>query len=293
VALGKRPHEAEEPHGDGDQVDIYQIPPKKQARSGGVSNGILKAAWSTARTHHKPVAKRTPNTPTNNKPKAAGHGAERLASPNAQGIYCQSLLGPLQQGWMEEAVNGMPISVEGRVDEKVVHCNNSTMKQQQQQQQEKEEPFHTPTKFKPMQKALLKATKMASGVEEIKCCLCPETHLKTLQEFKRHCNTAEAHPLEISFCDYCGDFFARRDSLQRHQKNPPPECKRATKEAKKKRRETQLAHDDFLRGLEECLKTGNMKDFVPFSQIIKDKYPKSAKKRIGSRKIVESVQGTM
>ena len=60
VALGKRPREAKEPHGDGGQVDIHQIPPKKRVEGGGVSNGFLKAARSTARARHGPVAKRVP-----------------------------------------------------------------------------------------------------------------------------------------------------------------------------------------------------------------------------------------
>ena len=34
----------------------------------------------------------------------------------------------------------------------------------------------------------------------------------------------EAYTLKISFCDCCGDFFARRDSLERHCKNRPPKC---------------------------------------------------------------------
>jgi hypothetical protein len=39
-------------------------------------------------------------------------------------------------------------------------------------------------------------------------------------------------------------------------KNPPKEeAEKKREDVKKKRRETQLVHDDFLRGLEECLKT--------------------------------------
>jgi hypothetical protein len=276
VALGKRPREVEEPHDDGGRVDIHQIPPKKRVRSGGASNGVLEAARSTATTRHKPVAKRIPKRRFSGKPKSAGRGAERLANPSAQGLYHQPWLGPLQQGWVEEAANGTPIRVEGRVDEKVMR--------QQQQKEEK-----ALKKLEPMHKALLNATKSASGVD-IKCLLCPQTHLKSLQDFKRHCNTAEAHPFEIAFCDFCGDFFARSDSLRRHQNNRPPGCKSPTQEtkeeakkrcekAKKKRTETQIAHGDFLRGLEEWLKPGNLKNFVPFSKIIKDKYPESSKKR--------------
>ena len=296
--LGKRHRGAEETHDDGDSVWIdIQIPPKKRARAGGASSGTPKAAQS-ARTRHKPEA-RFPEQRYSSKPKKAGRGAERLATLQTQGIYHQSLLRPLQQGWAVEAADGTLTWVEGSVDE--IYGTK-----EQQQQQEEEEPSFNTDRLTPMQKALLNATNTGSGMD-IKCHLCPETHLKSLQDFKRHCNTAEAHPLEISFCDFCGDFFARKDSLRRHHKTPPPECPRPTKEevekmsqeaekmrkeAEKRRRETQIAHEDFLRGLEECLK-GDLKDFVPFSQIIKDKYPGSSKKRrIGSRK-VELAQGTM
>ena len=100
----------------------------------------------------------------------------------------------------------------------------------------------------------------------------------------RHCETNEAHPLRITFCDTCGDYFARGDSLGRHQNKPPRKCKEVKPEkAAEKRRETQLAHEKFIEMLEGCLKTdGDI--VVPFSQIIKAKYPESSKKRIGDRR---------
>ncbi|KAH9985186.1 hypothetical protein BJV74DRAFT_847286 [Russula compacta] len=91
----------------------------------------------------------------------------------------------------------------------------------------------------------------------------------------------EAHPLKISFCDHCGDFFARRDSLERHCKNRPPECLEVGLEkAEAKRRETETVHREFQARLESCLKTGG-EIGMPFSQIIKKMYPKSSKR--GSR----------
>ena len=39
------------------------------------------------------------------------------------------------------------------------------------------------------------------AVQKIKCRLCPGSNIKTFDEFKRHCRTAETHPLEILFCD--------------------------------------------------------------------------------------------
>jgi hypothetical protein len=77
----------------------------------------------------------------------------------------------------------------------------------------------------------------------------------------------------------CGNFFARGDSLRRHQINQPPECASVTPErAAAKRGETQKAHDEFM--LKVCLKRGE--DIgKSFSQIIKKKYPESSKKYKG------------
>jgi hypothetical protein len=117
------------------------------------------------------------------------------------------------------------------------------------------------------------------AIREIRCRLCPDTKLKTWEDFKRHCNTMEAHPLKISFCVKCGNFFAHGDSLKRHLNNSPPECRSVTPEkAGAKRRETEKAHDEFKARLERFLRTGE--DIGrPFSQIIKEMYPESSKKR--------------
>jgi hypothetical protein len=158
------------------------------------------------------------------------------------------------------------------------------MQQQQPQEQEGGDVQHKiPRKFKPEHRALLVVTDadLARGtVQEIKCRLCPDTRLKTWEDYKRHCNTMEAHPLRISFCNRCGDFFARGDSLERHRASQPEECKSvAPAKAAEKRRETQEAHVDFMERLERCLKTGENIG-KPFSQIIKEKFPDSSKKRM-------------
>ncbi|KAF8476297.1 hypothetical protein DFH94DRAFT_846372 [Russula ochroleuca] len=118
------------------------------------------------------------------------------------------------------------------------------------------------------------------SIREIKCQLCPNTTLKTWEDFKWHCNTKEGHPLKISFCEKCGDFFARSDSLESHRGKPPTECCSVTREeAFEKRRETQRTHDEFLARLEGLLRTGEGDIVMPFSQTIKEKYPDSSKKR--------------
>jgi hypothetical protein len=165
------------------------------------------------------------------------------------------------------------------VEEKTVHRIDSTV--QQQREEATEEHFKIPRKLEVTHKALLVATPgdwERGAVREIRCRLCPDTKLTTWEDFKRHCTTMEAHPMRISFCDNCGDFFARGDALKRHCKNPPPECRSATREgADAKRLETEKAHGEFRVRLEGFLRTGE--DIgKPFSQIIKEKYPGSSKK---------------
>jgi len=180
-----------------------------------------------------------------------------------------------------EPAHGQPTRVEGSVDEEVAHRIDSTV---HQQQEEATELFKIPRKFKPGYKLFLQASKadFARGaVQTIKCRLCPDTKFKDFKDFKRHCKTMEAHPLEIDFCDRCGDFFARSDSLKRHHNQPPTECRKVTPvKAAEKRRVTEKEHKDFIRRLEHSLMTGE--DIGrPFSQIIKEKYPESSKKCTG------------
>jgi hypothetical protein len=276
LALGKRRH-------DGDEAPVtgnYEMPPQKRAKRG-KANGILKATRSATRTRHKPEA-RIPITTTISEPKEAGRGAERLATLNTQGIHHPSLLGPsFQQGWAVEASDEQLTWVEGSVEERAVNHIDSAVQQQLQQGEATEELFKIPRKFEVMHKALLVATPgdwERGTIQEIKCRLCPNTKLSTWEDFKRHCDTAEAHPMTISFCDHCGDFFARSDALKRHSRNPPPECRSATREgADAKRLETEKAHGEFMVRLEGFLRTGE--DIgKPFSQIIKEKFPGSSKK---------------
>jgi hypothetical protein len=198
----------------------------------------------------------------------------RPADPNSQADRCLSLLGPrFPQGWAEEDADGRLIWVEGSVEEGVV--------EQQQEQVQEDKLFEIPQDFETWHEALLVATQAdwARGVvKEIKCRLCPDARLNTWERFKRHCETAEGHPLRIHFCDDCGDFFARSDSLKRHCEYPPAGCLGIPPEkADEKRRMTQDTHNEFIARLERCLGTGE--DIgMPFSHIIKNKYPDSSKK---------------
>ena len=184
-----------------------------------------------------------------------------------------------------EAADGTLTWVEGRVDEKAVHHTDSTV-QQQQQDEEATKQFVIPRIFKPEFRLFLQATEadFARGtVQAIKCRVCPETNLTNFEQFKRHCRTTETHPLELHFCGYCGDYFARQDSLKRHRERPANACPIKRQDAEKKLRVTQEEHRSFIQRLEDCLTTGE--DIGrPFSQIIKDRYPQSSKKSTRGRR---------
>ena len=263
-----------------------QVASQKRVR-GEKTNRIRRASGSLTRTRHKAVA-RTPKSKVISKPKEAGRGAERLATPNPQGIYQQPLLGPsVQQGWAVEAADQQPTWVEGSVGV------DGVQQQRQGQQQQDDEYFKIP-KLKPEHRALLAAAQDMLTVTEIKCRLCPGTSLKKWEDFKRHCEATEAHPLTISFCDKCGDYFARTDSLGRHRETPPSTCTDTSPErAKEKREVTEREHEAFKERLRRCLRTGE--DIgKPFWQIIKEKFPESSKKqRAGGRREQNRLNGRL
>ena len=270
VAFGKHRHD--ESH-DGDasvELHGYEMPPKKRAGSCRAA-GIL-AARSTASTCRTPTA-RIPISMINREPKEVGSGARKLAPPNSQANHRLPLLGPrFPQGWADDA-DGRLLCVEGSAKGVV---------EQQQAQTQGDKLFKIPQDFMTQHRALLAATQVdwARGeVKEIKCRVCPEARLTTWDRYKRHCETAEAHPSKIHFCNNCGDFFARSDSLKRHRENPPAECIGIPPgKAEEKRETTQDTHDEFMAMLEGYLGTGE--DIrMSFSQIIKNKYPDSSKKR--------------
>ena len=189
-------------------------------------------------------------------------------------------------GYHSTANDDILISVEGSEDE-IVHCTDKTA-QQQEQDEVQQECVDIPKNLKTGYQALLMATQAdrARGfICEIRCRLCPDTKFNKWSEFKRHCHSTEMHPLTIYFCEYCGDYFARSDARKRHREKRPPQCLRVTrKKADAKRRATKREHDAFIARLEEYLTTGEENVGKPFSDIIKDLYPESSKKRTrGSR----------
>ena len=265
VVVGKRCRD--EPHGDGGplELDGHEMLRPKRARAN-KATGIL-TAQSATRTRRKRAA-RIPETNINRKPMKAGRVVERLATPNSQGIYRRSLPGPrFPQGWAEEDPDGRLIWVEGSVEEKVV---------QQRQQEQEDELFKIPHEFETRCRAFLVATQAdwaRGAVKEIKCKFCPKARLKTWDAFERHRKTAEWHPFQLHFCDNCGDFFARIDSLNRHRRSPPAQCLRATPEdAEAKHRSIQNLHNKFMAEMERGEDIG-----MPFWQRVR--YSNSAKKQ--------------
>ena len=95
------------------------------------------------------------------------------------------------------------------------------------------------------------------AVHSIKCKLCPKVALRSWQCYQRHCDESEAHPVELNFCDRCGDHFARADSLKRHARGK--NCHRRTQdnnEGVKKRINWHL--NDFNARMERSLRTGEV-----------------------------------
>jgi hypothetical protein len=175
--------------------------------------------------------------------------------------------------------------VEGSEEEATRHSMGGVVQQKKvRPHRAKDKPFRIPEDLGERDRSLLDATSddFARGtVKELKCRLCPDTGFSRWEYFRRHCESGEAHPLEISFCRFCGDFFAREDTLKRHEKDRPPQCLDVTPdEADVKRAETRKVHDAFQEKFKKCLENSG-EAWTPFSQIIGAMYPESSKR--GSR----------
>ncbi|KAI9513514.1 hypothetical protein F5148DRAFT_1156233 [Russula earlei] len=105
------------------------------------------------------------------------------------------------------------------------------------------------------------------AVRALKCRLCPDADFSNWEDYKRHSDTAEAHP--------------RQHLLLRL--NPPPECLDVSPDvAENKRTATRKAHEDFAEDLDGFLNSdGEVRVLRFFSERMKEIYPKSSKR--GSR----------
>jgi hypothetical protein len=211
-------------------------------------------------------------------PSAHGGNDQRLHVPSVQqeptAIITQEEL-PLVEGSMQGAMRGQSDRILQEEPE-VFSTENDTF------EETKNIVFHIPKRLKKDYKLFLDATSEdfeRGALHVVKCKLCPGVTFKSWDHFTRHCKTAELHPLKLLFCDHCGDFFARGDSLERHSNNRASgECHDLSRqEAEAKRNETRAIHREFLDNTKAYLET-NQETWTPFVQVIKEKYPNSSKR---------------
>lgn len=275
----RRHHEAEA-YGNRNlaALDNHEVLPQI-GFDGDTLDGILKVAGSGNDTVSESVVRIQWEL---NAPKAMGRETTTLAALNAQGMHHPSLLGPsVQQGWLMASTQEEAPCVEGRVEENAWQDVDSVVPQRA-----RDALIPIPKNLDEEYRALLAATEgdwKCGTIQEIRCRLCCGKRIKTWDRFKRHCNTTEAHPLRIGFCNRCGAFFSRSDSLRRHRTNPPIQCRNARPEkAAEKRRLTEKAHKEFKERLKHCGKTGEEVGWH-FAHFIKTMYPESSKKRTRSK----------
>jgi hypothetical protein len=297
TTLGKRPRGEEETRSDLQDNSIGG-PPKRVKRKER-TNRVLEAGGPISRAHQMPMTRTLVDIKS--KSEVAGRGAGKLAVPNAHEVYSQSLPGPsVQQELVVTTAQGELPWIEGSTEEVSWNHTDSIMWQQEavnganeESEDEERRYFRIPRRLSQRQKRLLEATPddLAHGtVRELKCRLCPEAVFGNWEDYRRHCKYTEAHPIELSFCDFCGDFFAREDSLKRHRRNRPATCKKATpNEAQAKRTATEQAHKEFEEVLERFLET-NEEIGEPFAQRVKAMYQDSVKRGSGQQNRLKGAQ---
>ena len=253
-------------------------------------NGVLEAAGSTSRARQKPATE----IPAvfNGKSEAAGRGAGMLAAPIAHEVYHQPLPGPSVQGvsvgtsargqlpWIEgsECVAFDCIGhAVGQLD--VVNATASG-----ERKTAKKAGFRIPEDLNERNQRLLIATQeeRARGIVRLlKCIVCPKSGFGNWDNFIRHCERTEAHPKDLAFCRYCGDFFSRPEARDRHEAKRPKQCFNVSPEkAEEKRLVTLREHGGYKVELEAFLTFGvNMGEL--FCDRIKRLFPDSSKR--GSR----------
>jgi hypothetical protein len=174
--------------------------------------------------------------------------AQRLHSHPVLGHGAlQEMLGPPEQ---EQS--------KGRAQLGMQHDSHSIQQIEQQYEESAEvrEGHAIPRTLTKRQRLML-WTNVESGV--IKCKLCPTVELSSWQCFRRHCDTSEDHPAELTFCDRCGDYFGRRDSERRHKLTRKYQEERHTTprdQAKRKKKTVEWIFKHFNARMEHCLRTG-------------------------------------
>ncbi len=151
-----------------------------------------------------------------------------------------------------------------------------------------EDLFRIPSRLTERQRLMLQTTQAdleRQAVEDIKCRLCPNTRLSGLDDFERHCDTSEKHPLTVFFCDRCGVYFGRKDSLRRHIQTDTKACRDTTEDqAALRRRVTEQLFKDFNVKLDQCLRSGEdvgkrFAEIVSLNRILQGSTKKNFKRR--------------
>jgi hypothetical protein len=252
-------------------------------------NRVLEAAGSASRARRKPTARTL--VQIRSKSEAAGREAGELAATNTQGVYHQLIPGPsVQGGVMGTTGPGQLPWIEGSEGVTSVLIGNVVGQPEVVNTAEDGEEdaegggFQIPKGLNERHQRLLEATpdERARGVVQVlKCIICPRARFSSWEAFTRHCDRTEAHLQAFVFCGFCGDFFGRPDSRNRHEKDRPSQCRRVSPaEADEKRSKTLEAYEEFEKDMEAYFKFGvEIKE--NFSQRIKKLFPDSSKR--GSR----------
>ena len=234
--------------------------PNKRVRSNGA--GVLGGAKSTKRTRRPPVTRTQANF--KNASKTTRRGAERLVSTTARGVHHRSLLGlSVPQGSVSLLVQEQPSLIEEREQVETGRDMGSSAQQQivlQDNAEHGEDLRKIPGKLTKRHRSMLlttQAERERGGVRAIKCKLCPDAQFGSWATFRRHCKDCETHPLELHYCDLCGDYFARLDSRNRHQITKEEACRKTSHDdAKQKKEKVGRLFKAFGARLTHCLESG-------------------------------------
>jgi hypothetical protein len=223
---------------------------------------IMEAGISQTRASRRPAVE-IHTDDVNTKSKAVGYRADMLTTQSAHGSGDQHLHVssvqqeptamttweklPLGEGSMQRATSGQSDSMVRRDGAEV------------ELKATKNDLFYFPKRLKEYYKLFLDATSEdfeRGTLPMLKCKLCHGANFNTWDHFTRHCKSAESQPLKLLFCDRCGNFFARGDSLGRHSDNWAAECRDVSQhEAEAKRNETIEIHREFLINTKAYLET--------------------------------------
>ena len=224
--------------------------------------------WVPGEVASRKRTRRPPGTRTqatiNSISKAAGRAAGRLESTTARGIYNRSLLGlSVPQGSVGLLTQEQPSWIVGREQVETGRDMGSSAQQQiifQENTEDVDDLREIPGTLTERHRSMLlttQAERERGGVRTIKCKLCPDAQFGSWATFRRHCKECEMHPVELHYCDSCGDYYARLDSKNRHQTSKEDACRDTSHaDAMKKKKKVGRLFKAFEARLMHCLETG-------------------------------------